>query len=118
MANEHIIFDFKGAAEQMLKEAFKEYADEWTAQLKEKVLSEIETEIKSSTPRWISKGSKLWECSECGKVIYSESLSDRREFHAFCGRCGAYMWNHNDISEVGGQYGRNGCQYAKGQNQV
>ena len=32
-----------------------------------------------------------WECSVCGHVIYSESEADRREFHAYCGRCGAKM---------------------------
>lgn len=30
-----------------------------------------------------------WKCSECGQVIYSETEKDRREYHAFCGRCGA-----------------------------
>ena len=32
-----------------------------------------------------------WKCSECGQVIYSETEKDRREYHAFCGRCGARM---------------------------
>lgn len=32
-----------------------------------------------------------WKCSECGQVIYSETEKDRREFHAFCSRCGAKM---------------------------
>ena len=32
-----------------------------------------------------------WKCSECGQVIYSETERDRREYHAFCGRCGAKM---------------------------
>ena len=32
-----------------------------------------------------------WKCSECGQIIYSETEKDRREFHAFCGRCGAKM---------------------------
>ena len=32
-----------------------------------------------------------WKCSECGQVIYSETEKDRREYHAFCGRCGANM---------------------------
>ena len=32
-----------------------------------------------------------WKCSECGQVIYSETEKDRKEFHAFCGRCGAKM---------------------------
>ena len=32
-----------------------------------------------------------WKCSVCGQIIYSETERDRREFHAFCGRCGADM---------------------------
>ena len=32
-----------------------------------------------------------WKCSVCGHVIFSETERDRREFHAFCGRCGADM---------------------------
>lgn len=32
-----------------------------------------------------------WKCSECGQVIFSETEHDRKEFHAFCGRCGAEM---------------------------
>ena len=32
-----------------------------------------------------------WKCSECGQVIFSETEKDRKEFHAFCGRCGADM---------------------------
>lgn len=33
----------------------------------------------------------LWECSECGNVIFSESEADRAEFHKWCGWCGADM---------------------------
>ena len=32
-----------------------------------------------------------WKCSKCGHVIYSETEKDRKEFHAFCGKCGADM---------------------------
>lgn len=32
-----------------------------------------------------------WKCSKCGQVIFSETEKDRKEFHAFCGRCGADM---------------------------
>lgn len=32
-----------------------------------------------------------WKCSVCGHVIFSETERDKREFHAFCGRCGADM---------------------------
>ena len=37
-----------------------------------------------------------WKCSECGQVIYSETEKDRKEFHAFCGRCGAKMEVENN----------------------
>ena len=33
----------------------------------------------------------LWECSECGVIIYSDSEADRCKFHKWCGRCGAKM---------------------------
>lgn len=32
-----------------------------------------------------------WKCSVCGHVIFSETERDRKEFHAYCGRCGADM---------------------------
>lgn len=32
-----------------------------------------------------------WKCSRCGQVIFSETEKDRREFQAFCSRCGAKM---------------------------
>lgn len=32
-----------------------------------------------------------WKCSKCGQVIFSETEKDRREFQAFCSRCGAKM---------------------------
>ena len=32
-----------------------------------------------------------WKCSVCGQVVFSETERDRKEFHAFCGRCGADM---------------------------
>ena len=37
-----------------------------------------------------------WKCSECGQVIYSETERDRRDFHAYCGRCGTKMENCNE----------------------
>ena len=40
---------------------------------------------------WIEKDDNLYECSECGQYIYSETEHDLLEFHAFCGRCGAKM---------------------------
>ena len=41
-----------------------------------------------------------WKCSECGQVIYSETEKDRKEFHAFCGRCGAKMVEPQESEEV------------------
>lgn len=32
-----------------------------------------------------------WKCSQCGQVIFSETERDRKEFHAFCSKCGAEM---------------------------
>jgi len=55
---------------------------------------------KSKTGHWILQPSNKeqgerdfiwWKCSKCGQVIYSETEQDRREYHAYCGRCGAKM---------------------------
>ena len=66
-------------------------------------LAEKLTELPSAEPkrkkgRWEVQPSTgddrpfiWWKCSECGHVIFSETERDRREFHAFCGRCGAEM---------------------------
>lgn len=60
-------------------------------------------EIPSAEPKtghWILQPSNKeqgerdfiwWKCSECGQVIFLETEKDRREFHAFCSRCGAKM---------------------------
>lgn len=40
-----------------------------------------------------------WKCSECGQVIYSETEKDRREYHAFCGRCGKRMIDPQESEE-------------------
>ena len=48
-------------------------------------------EQKPKTGHWIEKDDNLYECSECGQYIYSETEHDLLEFHAFCGRCGAKM---------------------------
>ena len=42
-------------------------------------------------PNGIDRDFIWWKCSECGHVIYSETEQDRKEFHAYCGRCGARM---------------------------
>lgn len=50
---------------------------------------------ENRTGEWIrgdsEKITRMWKCSKCGNKIYSESWKDRKEFHAFCGRCGADM---------------------------
>lgn len=38
----------------------------------------------------------LWKCSECGQIIYSETETDRLEFHKWCSRCGADMRGKDD----------------------
>ena len=43
------------------------------------------------SPNGIDRNFIWWVCSECGHKIFSETEKDRREFHAFCGRCGADM---------------------------
>ena len=52
------------------------------------------TEYK--TGHWIEKDDYLYVCSECGQYIYSETEHDLLEFHAFCGRCGAKMYESQD----------------------
>ena len=48
-----------------------------------------EWEVQPSTGE--DRPSIWWKCSECGHVIFSETEHDRKEFHAFCSRCGADM---------------------------
>ena len=43
------------------------------------------------TPNGIDRDFVWWACFECGHKIFSETVKDRIEFHAYCGRCGAYM---------------------------
>ena len=43
------------------------------------------------SPNGIDRDFIWWVCSECGHKIFSETEKDRREFHAYCGRCGADM---------------------------
>lgn len=43
------------------------------------------------TPNGIDRDFVWWTCSECGHKIFSETEKDRREFHAYCGECGADM---------------------------
>lgn len=51
------------------------------------------------TGHWIEKDDNLYECSECGQYIYSETEHDLLEFHAFCGRCGARMVEPQESEE-------------------
>ena len=43
------------------------------------------------SPNGIDRDFVWWVCSECGHKIFSETEKDRREFHAYCGKCGADM---------------------------
>jgi hypothetical protein len=68
-----------------------------------KYISKLETQIveqEQKTGHWILQPSNKeqgerdfiwWKCSKCGQVIFSETEKDRREFQAFCSRCGAKM---------------------------
>lgn len=42
---------------------------------------------------WIQSPNEktLFHCSRCNNTIYSETEKDREYFHAWCGKCGAYM---------------------------
>lgn len=52
----------------------------------------IESLENQKTGHWIRYNDKgLWECSECGELIYSETEQDRKEKHKYCNRCGAKM---------------------------
>jgi predicted RNA-binding Zn-ribbon protein involved in translation (DUF1610 family) len=59
------------------------------------ILGLINPTETQKTGEWIAQPSNipnvLWKCSECGTVIYSESEQDRKEFHKYCGKCGAVM---------------------------
>ena len=55
--------------------------------------------IEPKRGEWKVRGNpkrNLWECSLCRCTIYSESESDRNEFHKWCGRCGAQMKGADD----------------------
>ena len=78
-----------------------EWGDRWELNLfeiKEAVESVPAVEPERKKGKWKVQPSLdgdrpfiWWKCSVCGQVIYSETERDRREFHAFCGRCGADM---------------------------
>lgn len=79
--------------------------DGWFWLADEKVILYVLNSLPSVTPKpkmghWMLQPSNKdqgerdfiwWKCSECGQVIFSESERDRREFHAYCSRCGAKM---------------------------
>ena len=82
----------------------KEYDQEkhcchrWTKVIRQTVEEMKSAEPERKTGKWEVQPSTgedrpfiWWKCSECGHVIFSETERDRREFHAFCGRCGADM---------------------------
>ena len=56
------------------------------------LINEMPTIESRPTGKWIERYEEyLWQCSECGNVIYSESQWDRKQYHKFCGYCGAKM---------------------------
>ncbi len=71
--------------------------------LLDSIYTEIENHFPSAEPerkkgQWLVQPSTgddrpniWWKCSVCGHVVFSETERDRKEFHAFCGRCGADM---------------------------
>ena len=82
----------------------KEYDQErhcchrWTKVIRQTVEEMKSAEPERKTGKWEVQPSTgedrpfiWWKCSECGHVIFSETERDRKEFHAFCGRCGAEM---------------------------
>ena len=90
--------------------------NEWGNIIKESVdvenvrqLPSVNPQPKQKVGEWILQPSNKeqgerdfiwWKCSECGQVIYSETEKDRREFHAFCNRCGAKMVEPQESEEV------------------
>ena len=91
----------------MTGEEAKDYIREWCPyDRQEDIIKALEQEPK--TGHWILQPSNKeqgerdfiwWKCSKCGQVIYSETEKDRREFNAFCGRCGAKMFEPQEGSE-------------------
>lgn len=78
----------------------------WTRKYKpyldcEKVVKSMPSVLpKREQGEWIEQSSNKeqgerehiwWKCSQCGQVIFSETERDRKEFHAFCSKCGAEM---------------------------
>lgn len=63
------------------------------------VIRKIVEEMKQSeTAYWIpTKDKYWWECSNCGRVIYSQT--GRLELHRFCDRCGRRMVEREQKSE-------------------
>lgn len=52
--------------------------------------------------KWIPKDgwNYLFECSECGEIIYSEYDDDIKLHHAFCGCCGADTRKETEDDEI------------------
>lgn len=75
--------------------AFKDEIDEIpTADVVEVVHGEW---IQHNEGVYQEKEKNWWHCSNCGNVIYSEHEDDRKEFHKWCGRCGAYMRGKENV---------------------
>ena len=88
-----LIWEYSGDIDKSEK-----YLDAEVAKYRELIDKYAEQEPK--TGHWILQPSNKeqgerdfiwWKCSECGQVIFSETEKDRREYHAFCGKCGAKM---------------------------
>ena len=71
---------------------------------------------ENRTGKWIrgdsEKITRMWKCSKCGNKIYSESWRDRKEFHAFCGRCGADMRQNKKLQHADNDTAYGGLQSA------
>lgn len=85
------------AKDALREKVFSDYSNEFygAMQVLDELLSADVVEAKHGkwehNPNGIDRDFIWWKCSECGHVIYSETEQDRKEFHAYCGRCGARM---------------------------
>jgi len=61
-------------------------------------IDKLPSVIHEKKANWVKYNDKsnLWQCSNCGTVIYSEHIDDLNEFHAWCGKCGAEMREDNE----------------------
>lgn len=47
--------------------------------------------VKVRHGKWERHPDYLWECSECGHMIFSKNEFERKHSYAFCSKCGARM---------------------------